>query len=88
MRINDPGLDADVFQMGIDTPPVDARTFHDDEFDIQLDKLGRQGATIALESAEFTAFLFDGAIRMFNDGRDNVQYLMDIEQPGNADIDY
>ncbi|MCY0855053.1 hypothetical protein OMK73_15815 [Cupriavidus sp. D39] len=72
MRIDDPGLDARAFEMGIDTLPVDARAFHDDEFDIQFKKPGRQGATIALEPAEFTALLFDGAVRVFNDGRDNV----------------
>jgi len=76
MRIDDPGLDTGALQMGIETFPVDAGAFHDDQFDIRLEKPARQGTAIALETAEFAALLFDGAIRLFNDERDHVQHLM------------
>jgi hypothetical protein len=87
MRIDDSGLDAGAFQMGIDAFPVDARAFHDDQFDILRKKPVRQGMAIALETAEFTALLFEGAVRVFNDGRDNVQHLMDIDA-GNASVEW
>nr|WP_236001863.1 hypothetical protein [Paraburkholderia elongata] len=73
--------------MGIDAFPVDARAFHDDQFDIQIKKPARQGMAIAFETAELTALLFDGAVRMFNDGGDNVQHLMDIDA-GNASVEW
>ncbi|MGF6735955.1 hypothetical protein OKW50_008128 [Paraburkholderia youngii] len=84
MRIDDPGLDAGAFQMGIDAFPVDARAFHDNQFDMQIKKPVRERMAITLETAEFTALLFDGAVGVFNDGCDNVQHLIDIDELENA----
>jgi len=71
--------------MGVQALPVNAGALHDHEFDVLLDKPGRQRSAIAPEAAEFPAHVFDGAIGMFDDHRDDVQHAVHVDA-GNVPV--
>jgi hypothetical protein len=79
MRVDHPGGNARVLQVGVHALPVDARALHHHQFDVQLRQPGRQSPAVTPKPAELTRLTLHRAVGLLEQHRHHVQHAVHVD---------
>ena len=79
VRVDDPGGDAGVLQVGVHALPVDAGALHDRQFDVQLDQPGGKRPAVAPKAAELSGLALHRTVGLLEQHGDHVLHAVHVD---------